>query len=105
MLYASSMKRLWPAVLIVAAIACSDVEQPADWELRCPDCGPGEICVLPYDGLCGSPGPGRCVATSCTGCTAECDRELCGRDDGPALTCMATPCTTLPAGVFACYGP
>ena len=69
-------------------------------------CAPGEVCVLAYDGLCNGFGPGRCVPTSCTGCTAECDLALCGGGDaGPGLTCMVTPCTTLPEGVFACYGP
>jgi hypothetical protein len=74
-------------------------------EALCPDCQPGEICVLSYDGLCGV-GPGRCVASACTSCTPDCDQALCGGSDaGPGHTCQATPCTTLPANVFACYGP
>lgn len=98
------MTRLWPAIAFVAAVACGDENRPAAEDAPCGGCGPGELCVVRYDGLCESLGPGRCVPTSCTGCTAECERELCVGDAGPGFRCMVTPCTTLPPGEFACYG-
>jgi len=106
-------KTIWMSVLLFGfALGCGDGDggDEVDSGLRAPqtsacsnDCGPGELCVVTYDGVCGQISA-QCVATACTNelqCSAACDQELCSAP----TTCTGSSCQADLADDFFCYGP
>ena len=91
------------ALAFTAACAASDAEQ------FCDSCGPDQVCVQHFDGVCGPPRL-ECMAryTACTvdeGCSAACDLQCKGGDPTASRASCASSCPEQIDGVLACHSP
>ncbi len=91
------------AAVVLASACASDAEQ------FCAGCGPDEVCVQHFDGVCGPPRL-ECMArhAACSleeGCSAACDLQCKRGDPNASGPSCASYCPDQIAGVLACHGP
>jgi hypothetical protein len=106
--YVLAMRWLFVLAVLVGCgddAAMSDAGPVHSHPDPCAACGPGQLCVVRYDGTCMM--NAACVAQTevCPGnaCTPACEAAYCGASPYQCQT--RTPCGSEPAGAFTCYGP